>query len=372
MVFDTMDGSLKMEFPAVRGTMGKRQYYTAMFPLKVVPRLFRFQDYAELPPEQRAQRILNKKRVPEIARYILENEDGWLFSSLTASFNGEEKFEPVSAKNPNLGTLVLPLETEFLINDGQHRRAAIEDALRENPTIGSETISVVLFPLEGLDRSQQMFSDLNRTVQKTSRSLDILYDQRDPLNEITLAVAEAVPLFRGRVEKDKVSLTVRSPKFITLSSLYDANAALLGRLDDISLDSETLDALQAAATLYWKTVTRNIPEWQMVADGEMKPSEARQGYVHSSAVAFLALGSLGQKLIDHDQDPAYWAGKLGDLKNINWARTNREWQGICMIGTDIVTRRQTREATIRFIEWKLGLQDAPPEPVLPSVEAAAV
>ena len=45
-----------------------------------------------------------------------------------------------------------------------------------------------------IERNQQMFSDLNRTVQKTSRSLDILYDHRDPMNRVTLGVSTGAVL----------------------------------------------------------------------------------------------------------------------------------------------------------------------------------
>ncbi len=37
-------------------------------------------------------------------------------------------------------------------------------------------------------------------------------------------------MFKNRVEKDAVSLAVKSPKFVTLSALYDANVQLLGKL----------------------------------------------------------------------------------------------------------------------------------------------
>src|SRR5687768_15537348 len=120
-----MDG-MNITFPAVKGRMGSRDYYVAMFPMSVVPRLFKFRDWAELPPEARAQRKLNEKRVPEITRYILEHEDDWVFSSLTASFRAEEAFKPL-VEDGSIGMLELPLDTEFLINDGQHRKAAMEE-----------------------------------------------------------------------------------------------------------------------------------------------------------------------------------------------------------------------------------------------------
>ena len=55
----------------------------------------------------------------------------------------------------------------------------IAHAIKENPALGEETISVLLCPYESRGRVQHMFSDLNRFVVKTSKSLDILYDRRD-------------------------------------------------------------------------------------------------------------------------------------------------------------------------------------------------
>jgi DNA sulfur modification protein DndB len=54
------------------------------------------------------------------------------------------------------------MSSRFLINDGQHRRAAIEEALKVRPEFGDETISVVFFIDAGLENSQQMFADLNK------------------------------------------------------------------------------------------------------------------------------------------------------------------------------------------------------------------
>src|SRR5277367_1296291 len=79
--------NMKLSFPAMRGRMGKRDYFVAMVKLNLIPKLFKFTDWAELPPEQRAQRVIQKSRIPEITQYILENEDGYLFSALTSSFN---------------------------------------------------------------------------------------------------------------------------------------------------------------------------------------------------------------------------------------------------------------------------------------------
>src|SRR5437667_12068232 len=83
---------MKVSIPAIRGTMGGRQYFTISVSLAEVPRLFRFNDWEQSTPELRAQRILNKSRVPDIAKYILDNEDGFIFSSITASYRSDVNF----------------------------------------------------------------------------------------------------------------------------------------------------------------------------------------------------------------------------------------------------------------------------------------
>ena len=77
---------MKVSFPAMQGTIGQRTYYSCLMKLNAIPKMFTFRDWVEFTPEDREQRILNKKRIPEIAKYILDNEDGYLFSSITASY----------------------------------------------------------------------------------------------------------------------------------------------------------------------------------------------------------------------------------------------------------------------------------------------
>src|SRR5262245_34743133 len=75
-------------FTAIRGIQAGREYYAAMCPLKVIPKVFLF-DEVELTAELRAQRTLNRTRIPEIARYIVENPRDYIFSSITASVDGD-------------------------------------------------------------------------------------------------------------------------------------------------------------------------------------------------------------------------------------------------------------------------------------------
>src|SRR5215469_7703498 len=87
------------DFTAIRGVQAGAAYYVIMVPLKVVPRLFRFDDEA-VPAALRAQRVLNRARVPAIARYITENSSEYILSALCASVDGEMEFEAAAGEGP--------------------------------------------------------------------------------------------------------------------------------------------------------------------------------------------------------------------------------------------------------------------------------
>jgi len=181
-------------FPSISGVQAGREYYVSMCPLKLITKIFLF-DEDELGPELRAQRTLNRSRVPEIARYILGNRTDYIFSAITASIDGATSFDATGqiGIGERLGLLRVDMNAQFIINDGQHRRAAIEMALKEDPSIGDESIAVVFFVDQGLSRSQQMFADLNRHAVRPAKSLGLLYDHRNETAKIGKLTALTCP-----------------------------------------------------------------------------------------------------------------------------------------------------------------------------------
>jgi DNA sulfur modification protein DndB len=362
---------MKVTFPAMRGSIGQRDYYSCMMQLSVVPKMFTFRDWAEFTPEEREQRVLNEKRIPKIAKYIVENEDGYLFASITASYKCPVRFVPKG--DDGLGMLEMDFEeAEFVINDGQHRCAAIAHALKENPGLGDDVISVLLFPYESRERMQQMFSDLNRFVQKTSKSLDILYDKRDPLSRLTLDVIKGVDVFDGMVDRDAISIGVRSPKLFALSAIYEANKELL-RHHDVDGDNEegevdSYNQLVALATKFWKQVAFHMKEWRSVKNEHLRAMELRQESLASHSTILRAIGSAGADLLrDHPED---WDSRLRELENIDWRKSNKDWDGVCIVAGSVSSNRQSRQATRAYIKRKLSLPltDAEARSITPAVE----
>lgn len=344
-------------FPAIRGIQAGREYYVSMCPLRLLTKLFLFDD-EELVPELRAQRTMNRSRIPEMARYIVENKDSYTFSAITASIDGAVKFDPVGEQTSTsfrMGSLTVAMDAKFIVNDGQHRRAAIAQALQAAPEMGEETIAVVFFLDTGLERCQQMFADLNRYAVKTSASLGILYDHRSVAANVAKHLGLTSQVFHNLIETERSSLSARSRKLFTLSALHYAIMELLPEkeLEDFTSASKKCHD-------FWELVGAQIPEWIYVRESKMTAGEVRRDFIHSHAIVLQALGRVGKAIY---QLPKPNVEKtLSKLKNVDWSRKNSQtWEGRAMIGGSMSKAGQNVVLTANEIKRVLGLALTPEE-----------
>lgn len=312
-------------FPAVQGTQAGKTFFIAMCPMKLIPRLFVF-DEEEVPPQMRAQRTLNRARVPQIARYLINHPTSYILPALTASVNAAVNFvAPDGTKQSALGLLQIPMGAQILINDGQHRRAAIEEAIKVAPELGQDNIPVLFFVDEGLSRSQQMFSDLNQYSVRPSLSLGILYDRRNAGARLASYLAEECTPFRSMTELEKSTISNRSTKLFTLSSIKYATRALLRTSSkaDYTLEEQLL------AKDFWEAVAEQIPDWARARTREVSTFDLRQNFIHAHGIALHALGLAGASLLA--EQPRGWKTALKELRKIDWSRSNTEiWEGRAM------------------------------------------
>ena len=269
-----------VSFPAMRGIQAGREFYVIMCPLRYLPRLFLF-DEEDVPAQLRAQRSLNKGRLPALSRYIVENRSDYVFSALTASVDGRLRFDShdEGGHGNRLGVLHIGMDSHFLINDGQHRRAAIEEAMREDPSLAEETIPIVIFADEGLARSQQMFADLNRHAVRPARSIGVLYDHRDDDSGIARLIVIRSEFFRSVVEMERSTLSPRARKLFTLSAMYGATQSLLA-----GLQFQAVEEAADTSRLYWEAVAEVMPEWQAVRRGLMSAGDVRADFIPVTAL----------------------------------------------------------------------------------------
>nr|WP_280181275.1 DNA sulfur modification protein DndB [Nocardia farcinica] len=352
-------GEFEYVFPAILGVQAGREYFVTMWPLRLIPKLFLF-DEEELPPEMRAQRTLNKTRVPEMARYILDNPESYIFSALTASVNADVLFRPYEGpdgQTERVGDLVIPMDARFVINDGQHRRAAIARALEENPDLGDEAIAIVLFADPGLERCQQMFADLNRHAVRPAKSIGVLYDHRDPMSTVAKQAVLQSPLYRDLTEMETSNLSSRSRKLFTLSGFFTANKALLEGL----AENENDKRVQLAAQ-FWEVVAEKFPAWRQVSNGEVSASEIRRDFIHSHGIVLHALGKIGNALYRETTARSALSEQLEKLREIDWHRANTaDWEGRATVGGRVSKGSSNVLLTTAFIRRVLNLPLPPDE-----------
>jgi len=240
--------------------------------------------------------------------------------------------DPSVGSDGKIGRLHISMESCLLINDGQHRRAAIEEALKVKPELGNESISVVFFYDKGLKRSQQMFSDLNKNAIKPTKSLGILYDHRDEFSRFIVKMTHDLDIFHNRTEMEKTSISNRSTKFFTLNGISEATKYLL----KLKTKIVTPDS-QNTAFEFWNAVSKNIPEWSLLIEKKVNPRDLRMDTVHSHTNMLNALGIMGHVLIS--QYPDSWKSKLKGLQKMDWARDSSIWEGKIVVDGRMIKQK---------------------------------
>lgn len=333
-----------LELPAIKGMQANMPYYTVMCPLNLVARLFTYTD-SSLPPEMRVQRVLNKQRIPEMKEYILNNRNCYVFSALTASVDGEVEFKAAQS-DAAFGELKISANARIIINDGQHRRAAIEAALEDCPELRYEDIAIVIYHDIGLKRSQQMFSDLNRYAIRPTKSLNILYDNRDTFSLLIKECIQRVPMFCGRVESEKSTISNRSRALFTLSGIFHAAKLLLRNVSH--------DEYPETFCVFWNAIADNMPVWQQARDKALSPEDFRRRYICAHAITLKAFGEMGNYLVLHEPNKLLWDRKLHFLQDIDWDKDSPKLQGLAIINGRISSSTSNQRAFAEYLLRKSG------------------
>lgn len=333
--------SFSYNFPAVKGIQAGKEYYIAMVPLGVIGRLFPDEEQYVL-PEFRAQRRLNITRIPVISKYILDNRETYVFSALAATVGGEYCFRE---DKEGLGVLQISMDAAILITDGQHRKAAILEALKDDSSLKNETIPIVFFEDKGLQRSQQIFTDLNKNAVKTSNSISELYDTRDELAVITRETISKIDFINTYTDKEKDNLGKYDACLFTLNMFYTSNKMILGK----QIEDKDGDFLYS----FWSKVTINMSPWNELLNKEISKKTLREEYIATQSVIIQALGRVGRYY--HLNPSANMQDELKGLTKINWKRSAQTWNTRVLKRGRVLVNRKAIVLTANVIKKSLGI-----------------
>jgi DNA sulfur modification protein DndB len=279
-----------------------------------------------------------------------------VLSAITASIDADVHFEPqgLLRDGVRIGELTIPATARLLVNDGQHRRAAIAQALQTAPELANESVPLVLFLDSGLSRSQQIFADLNRHGIRPTTSLNVLYDHRDWIAKLARKVATGIRPFEGLTELEKSSLSNRSSMMFTLSGIHQATKALFRNRRDQQLEEQD----EALAMAFWEVVGELISTWGVIAC-DKTAAELRREYLHVHAVALHALGMVGGELVQ--RYPTRWRVRLRRLTDIDWSRSNPLWDERAIHNGRISKAGPSLILTANVLRARTGLELSPTE-----------
>lgn len=333
-------------FPGVKGIQANKEYYITMIPLKYLAKILP-EPKEYLPPEFRAQRRLNESRIPEMKDYIIENRDTYIFSSLTASIDGDYSFEEMD-EQPGVGILHINMDAKLLINDGQHRRAAIAQAILEDDSLGDETISVVLFEDRGLEKSQQMFTDLNMNAQKSSNSINTCYETREPLAVMTKEIVSQNEFLNRYTNLEADNLSKNSSHLFTLYTIYRVNKKIIRNVDVKEDDYKFFED-------FWRCIVKYISEWNELSQKLITKKDLRENYVTTLKVTLLSFSRVGIWLYEHKN--CSMDKYMNRLQDIDWSRKNSAWKNrIIRDDGKIINTENAIILAGNYIKEQLGME----------------
>jgi len=335
-------------FPALRGKQGEHEYYLLLCPLHLVPRIFLF-DESPVPREWLPRPSLNAGRVERMAGYLQTHANEYVLAPLVATATAVVEFTAADEMTRELGWVRIPLHAVLVIQDGQHRRAAIEELMAGPYALHDNTVPVMLFADPSLERSRGIFAALNQEYVQQNASRRVAHDASRPLAAVVRRLTEEVPIFQGRIDYEKTTISNRSTALFTMNAVFQATKALLNvsERDDIS------QAQHDFALQFWTAFGETIPEWQRVIAGDILPAALRPRYVHAHSVTLLAIGRAGAALIAAHPDD--WRMQLEAWHGLDWPRRNPVWEGRAMLQGRMSKKHTSVQLTTNLLKRALAL-----------------
>ena len=335
-------------FPALRGRQGEHDYFILLCPLHLAPRIFLF-DGVKAPASWPPRPALDPGKVEKLANFIQTHPADYVLAPLVATVTTAVEFTPASDAFPEIGSVRIPLRATMFVQDGQHRRAAIEQLLVDAPALRDNTIAVMLFPDPMLARSPAIFAALNQQYVQRNASRRVAHDPVRPLASAVRRLTETAPIFQGRVDYERTTISNRALAMFTMNAVFQATQALL----DVGEQEEVADEQAELALRFWTQLGEVIPEWRQVIAGETSPAALRPTYVHAHSVTLLAIGRAGAALIatyPHD-----WQTKLAAWGSLDWSRRNTAWEGRAMLQGRMSKKHTSIQLTANLLKLTLRL-----------------
>ena len=218
-----------------------------------------------------ANRQLTQSHARDIQNYLRDRND-WLLGAMLLGISQKAvEFESYEDENGqrdiNFGELriLANLRNTMQVFDGQHRRRAIGDLLRELSDDGEDgdisrdsllqaAVPIALYEEEDLRSLRTMFADASKT-KRIEASTVVRFDQRNAFNLAAVHLSKNSRLFGGRIEMERTTVAAGGKSLLSINQLAaDLKAIEVGFRGRVSqeLNSEHMQNLDE---LYGRCLT---------------------------------------------------------------------------------------------------------------------
>lgn len=203
----------KTLIPAIKAHVGDWNYYICSMRYAEVARSVAFAYELNTRTNSELAEMIQRgisARTIEIKDYLLRSPHRFLGAMIVACWGGDPHYVPVKMEDSEgmlsnldsgFGVLTFDGTQQYFALDGQHRLRAIKDAIKENPSLGSEEVCVLLVSHfdteEGKLRTRRLFTNINRNARKTTKSEDIALDEDDGFAILTRRMVEEHDFLSG-------------------------------------------------------------------------------------------------------------------------------------------------------------------------------
>jgi len=180
--------------------------------------------------EGAVQRILNKRRIKSIKEFVLDGN--MFFNSFILNWT-DDNFSP-KRRDQNIEIPLAPASAQVI--DGQHRLAGLEEAMKEDDTIGNQEVIVTLSEHLTTAQAAKIFLNINTEQRPVPKSLiyDLFGEAIDNANHVIIRATDIAKDLNEDPESPlykiiKMPGTPRGSGSIELSTFVSAFKPHLGR-----------------------------------------------------------------------------------------------------------------------------------------------
>jgi DNA sulfur modification protein DndB len=323
-----MEDKGPLMIPALRAKMGIWMYYIGFMKMRdISERISLVQEiHASKTLQELLQRQL-KKRIPDIADYLISQEQRFFNSLVLGTYGGNPQWYELAVKSQSSDDKLLLEELEGTIGflklsgtetlfalDGQHRVDGIRRAIKQDSNLETEEVSVLFVSgviaksreddPEGFERTRRLFTTLNRYAKPVNKKDIIALDEDDIVAILTRRLVEEHPLFQGKISITGVNSIQTTDKrsFTTITNLYDV---LNIYLDDyvkklphqkkIRPSEEEIEELYEKTQMLWHELAISNEPLQQLRDSE--PDDKIAGHYRDRNGGHLLFRPIGLKMV---------------------------------------------------------------------------